>query len=106
MDFLGFNFKILAHNVNGWHNKRYSLYNTYKTEDPDVVLLSEHGVEEEANMKMFGYDVIHKNPTQERYDGAAIGIKRHIKYKTRAKKRKNKKKTTPPPTSNSLNPPI
>ena len=81
MDILGFNFKILAHNVNGWHNKRYSLYNTYKTEDPDVVLLSEHGVEEEANMKMFGYDVIHKNPTQERYDGAAIGIKRHIKYK-------------------------
>ena len=45
-----------------------------------MVLLSEHGVEDEANMEMFSYDVIHKNPTQERYGGAAIGIKRYIKY--------------------------
>ena len=54
-------------------------YNLYKTVDPDIILISEHGNLDEQQIKVFGYDVIQKNPSRERFDGAAIVIKRNLK---------------------------
>ena len=71
----------MAHNVNGWRSKSYNLFNCYKEEDPDIILISEHGMGDNEKMKLFGYDVIQKNPTQGRSDGVAIAIKRKYKYK-------------------------
>ena len=81
MDNIGFNLKILAHNVNGWRNKRNNLFNCYKHEDPDVILISEHGIEDATAMKIFGYEVSQVNPTQGRFDGAAIAVQKYMKYR-------------------------
>ena len=71
----------MAHNVNGWRSKRYNLFNCYKEEDPDIILISEHGMKDSELIKIYGYDVIQNNPSQGRSDGAAIAIKRKIKYR-------------------------
>ena len=81
MDFLGFNLKILAHNVNGWNNRKFHLFNCYKEVDPDLILINEHGVPDSENIKVYGYEVIQKNPTQHRFDGVAIAVKRGLKFK-------------------------
>ena len=61
MDNIGYRLKIMAHNVNSWHNKRYHLFNSYKTIDPDIILISEHGSKDDQNIKLYGYDIIQKN---------------------------------------------
>ena len=81
MDHVGYRFEILSHNVNSWNNKRYNLYNIYKTIDPDIILLSEHSNSDDQQIKIYNYDVIQVNPTQGRFDGATIAIKRNLKYK-------------------------
>ena len=81
MDFIGYKLKIICLNVNGWLNKRYHIFNSFKQEDPDIVLLNEHGIPDNNEIKFFGYDVIQKNPTQERFDGVAVAVKKSLSYK-------------------------
>ena len=64
MNNIVYRLKLMVHNVNGWTIKTYKLFNCYEDEDPDVILLSEHGISEENKMKLFGYEVLHVNPKQ------------------------------------------
>lgn len=73
--------KIFAINVNGWKNKRHTFNNIFHVESPDIILISEHGVKTNEEMKILNYDVHLKNFSNERYDGAAIAVKKGIKYR-------------------------
>lgn len=75
-------FKVFSLNVNGWKTNGRAITNIIHREDPDVVLLSEHGIKDSENLKLFNYTVIKKNLTSERFDGAAVAIRKNIKFKT------------------------
>lgn len=73
--------KLLAHNVCQWRVRSRDLCNLYREEDPDIILLSETGMNDENRIKIFGYHTLQKNSTSEVYDGVAIAIKNGIRYK-------------------------
>lgn len=73
--------KILQHNVQAWtYNRRYELANYYAEEDPDVILINSHGLTNDNKIKLLNYDVYSRNTRNEYHDGAAIAVKRALKY--------------------------
>ena len=75
------NIKIIQHNVLQWTNRRIALSNTYRTLDPDVILINSHCLPEDTQMKIAGYYIHKKNTLNNPSDGSAIAIKRNIEYK-------------------------
>lgn len=72
---------ILQHNVRNWNENKYDLYNMYRTVDPDIILLNEHGIRNEGKINLFNYNVHQSNKLNEKNDGVAIAIKKDIKYR-------------------------
>lgn len=73
--------KILQHNVLSWtFHRRNELYNMYRQEDPDVVLINSHGRRNDEKVKLFGYTVYQRNYRNEAHDGVAIAIKQNITH--------------------------
>lgn len=75
------NIKIIQHNVLQWTNRRISLSNTYRTLDPDIILLNSHCLTDEDTMKIVGYHIYKKNTLNSQSDGSAIAIKKNITFK-------------------------
>lgn len=76
------NLKILQHNVLSWtYLRRNELFNMYKEEDPDVILLKYHGRADDEKIKISGYQVYQVNASQEQNYGAAIAVRNNIKHK-------------------------
>lgn len=74
--------KILQHNVQAWtFNRKNELCNLYREIDPEVILINSHGRTDFQRIKIFGYNVVQNNSSQENSDGAAIAIKKGIMYK-------------------------
>lgn len=72
---------VLQHNTLHWRTNKSNLIITYKTIDPDIILLNSHGVKNEEPLKIYGYTTYKINSSNERNDGSAILIKSHIKHK-------------------------
>lgn len=73
--------KILQHNVLAWtYQKRLDYSNIYSLEDPDVILLNEHGCKEEERIKLYNYDVYQRNHSNEQHAGVAIAVKKGIEH--------------------------
>lgn len=72
---------ILQHNVKHWNSKKYELCNIYRTIDPDIILLNEHGQKETEHMNIFNYNIHKSNKTGEINDGVAIAIRKNLSYK-------------------------
>ena len=72
---------VLQHNTLHWRTNKSNLIITYKTIDPDIILLNSHGVKTEEPLKIYGYTTYKINSSNERNDGSAILIKSHIKHK-------------------------
>lgn len=73
--------KVIQHNVLSWtFQRRNELYNVYREEDPDVVLLNAHGRSNEQRKKIFGCDIYQKSETNRENDGAAIAVKKGIRH--------------------------
>ena len=49
--------KIMQHNVRHWPTQKYAYYNIYRTIDPDIIFLNEHGQDDLDKIKLFGYHV-------------------------------------------------
>ena len=73
--------KVLQHNCLNWRTNFLSLSNTYRSIDPDIILINSHGNPSDRKIKMFGYNTIQVNTTNERNDGSAILIKTNLQYK-------------------------
>ena len=72
---------ILQHNVLHWKNRKNNLINTYLDLNPDIILINSHGLNEEENIKISGYNCYSKNIFNELNDGIAILIKRKFRHR-------------------------
>lgn len=73
--------KVLQHNVLAWtFQKRNEFCNLYRLEDPDVILLNEHGRKEDERIKIFNYEVYQRNHRNELHAGVAIAVKKGIEH--------------------------
>lgn len=73
--------KILQHNVLSWGNRKFNLIETYASIDPDIILINSHGLKENENIKIRGFNSYNKNMLNENHDGIAILVKNNIKHK-------------------------
>ena len=60
--------KILQANVQHWQTNKITFYNNIRSEDPDILLLNEHGVRENGKMKIYGYKTEWKNVSNQARD--------------------------------------
>ena len=70
--------KIVQHNVRGWWNKRFELYNTYRQLNPDLILLNETG---QSSIRLPGYKTytsVKEGKNKRSGYGTAIAIKEHL----------------------------
>ena len=70
--------KILQLNVQHWQTNKTTFYNNIKSEDPDIILLNEHGVKDNGKIKIYGYKTEWKYLSNQARDIAALAIKRRI----------------------------
>lgn len=76
------NLKLLQHNVQAWtFDRRNELYNYYREEDPDIILINSHGRREGEDIRLYNYTTYKKNYLNEMHDGVAIALKKDIKHK-------------------------
>ena len=73
--------KIIQHNVNSWKTNKINLINIYNQENPDVILINGHGINEDENLKIYNYIVYHSNKRNERFNGTAIAVKQSINHR-------------------------
>lgn len=72
---------IMQHNVLSWtYQKRMEYGNLYRIQDPDIILINEHGRKEDERIKLFQYNVYQKNHLNEHHAGVAIAVKRGIQH--------------------------
>ena len=72
---------VLQHNVRNWNNIRVSLSNTYRILDPHIILLNSHGCSSDNKIKIFNYYILQVNKTDKMHDGAAIAIRRDLRFR-------------------------
>lgn len=74
--------RCYAINVNGWNKKATVFGNLIRHIDPDIIAISEHGLDVTSiHIKVHGYNILQKNDSKERFDGVALGIKHGLRYK-------------------------
>lgn len=73
--------KIIQHNVLNWTTRKNNLINTYKSINPEIVLINIHGLKNNENLKIHGYSSYTKNIYNELNDGTSILIKENLKHK-------------------------
>ena len=74
--------KIVLHNVQAWTTQRKNeLCNYYNRLDADILLLNSTGIINAEKIKIYNYNVYHRNIYEERHAGIAIAIKKNIKHK-------------------------
>ena len=72
--------KILQHNVLHWPTRKFELLNEYHSINPDIILINEHGLINNENIKIPGYSCYTRNNYNEIHDGIAILVKTQLKY--------------------------
>ena len=70
--------KILQANVQHWQTNKITFYNNIRSEDPDILLLNEHGVRDNDKIKIYGYKTKWKNLSNQARDRTVLAIKRTI----------------------------
>ena len=71
---------IVQQNALHWRTNCLSLANAYRLIDPDIIILNSHGNYNDHKIKLFTYNIIHKNSKGERSDGSAICIKKNLPF--------------------------
>ena len=72
---------VLQHNVLSWEGRKLELSNIYRALDPHIILINAHGCRNSQDIKIYNYKVIINNVTNQIHDGAAIAVRRDIKFK-------------------------
>lgn len=73
--------KIIQHKVLNWSTRKYNIINTYKNINPEIILINSHGIKNNENLKIPGYNSYTKNMFNELTDGTAILVKENLKHK-------------------------
>lgn len=72
--------KILHHNVLHWSTRKFNLTNTYLDIDPAIILINIHGLKDNENIKIRGYNCFSRNIYNELNDGISILVKNKLSY--------------------------
>ncbi len=78
---IGYNLKIIQHNVLNWKTNKYSLIPNYLSINPDIILISSHGLKSKEELKIPGYKIHKINYSEEISDGSAIAMKYNTQHK-------------------------
>lgn len=73
--------KIIQHNVRNWKSYKITLSNQYNNLDADIILINSHCNVDNEPFKIFNYNTFQCNKNNENHAGAAIAIKKSIKFK-------------------------
>lgn len=73
--------KIISLNVGGFGPGKGPILEFLRTESPHIVLLQEHGRINDERIKIWNYNILQQNRSNERFDGVAIGIRKDVSYK-------------------------
>ncbi len=73
--------RIILHNVLSWETRKFDLINTYRRFDPDIILLTSHGLKTDSKLTIPGYRVYKRNTDSQPMDGVAIAIKTRIVHR-------------------------
>ena len=71
---------IIQHNINGWKNKSFQLYNIYRQINPDIILLNHTGAIDNEKVHLQHYHTYSKNTNNARNKGTAIAVKSTIEH--------------------------
>lgn len=72
---------VIQHNVLAWtYQKRMEYCNLYRIEDPDIILINEHGRKDNERIKIYQYNVYQCNHLNEQHAGVAIAVKKSIDH--------------------------
>ena len=69
---------IIQHNVRNWNTNKITLCNIYNQIDPDVILINEHCLTEDAPLKIFNFNTFSVNKRNEDHSGSAIAINKRL----------------------------
>ena len=73
--------RVILHNVLTWDTRKYDLTNTYRQYDPDIILLTSHGLTDDKKLKIPGFRVYQRNTDNTRMDGVAIAIRHRLQHR-------------------------
>lgn len=73
--------KVLQHNVRHWQIHKTSLINIYNDINPDIILINEHSITNDTNIKILNYNTHTFNKTREHYAGTAVAIRNNLQYR-------------------------
>lgn len=66
---------IIQHNTLNWASNKHNLTDTYKQINPDIILLNSHGLPNNEQINIKGYNSYIRNSSNQKHDGSAILIK-------------------------------
>ena len=72
--------KIYCLNANGWTTNKYSIRDDIRQENPDIILIQDHGLIDDNKVKLWNYNIIQQNQSNEHHDGTLIAIKKGIYF--------------------------
>lgn len=75
------NIVLLQYNILHWETNKANLTHTYHQVNPDIILLSSHGIKSHESLYIKGYNTYLKDNSNQVYDDSAILIISHIKHK-------------------------
>ena len=73
--------RVIQHNVLHWSTRKYDLFNTYRQFDPDLILINNHGMNDDTRLKIPGFRVYQVNSSGEASDGVAIAIRSRLNHR-------------------------
>ena len=72
---------IIQHNVRNWTNNSFSYSNIYNSINPHIILINEHSIRTGKFLKIFNYNTIVSNKSDDNHNGSAIAIRKDITYR-------------------------
>lgn len=74
--------KIISINSNSWNANKASIMEMIRNNDPDVVLIQDHSLTGDQRLKIWNYNVVQQNKTNQMHDGCAIAIRKNLTYRS------------------------
>ena len=75
-----FNRRLKIYNLNGnsWEANKHTIKEDIKQENPDIILLQDHGKENNDKIKICIYNILQQNHTNKQHDGTVIAVRKDI----------------------------
>ena len=72
--------KIYNLNANHWETNKYTIREAIRQENPDIVLLQDHGKRNDDRITIWNYNILQQNQANEVHDGTLIAVRKDITF--------------------------